>query len=187
MPLSGPPDVGKLRQAVRAGARQEVRALVDTGLDVNTRDEFGGTMLYLAAAICGDTEMTALLLELGAEATMPEAGELETPLHGAANKGHTEIAALLLKAGADLEARNKSGETPLRDAAYYGRTEMAELLLDNGADVNAHDDQKRTPLHWAAERGRTDRRGPARRWSGRERPRHPWQDRARRCGVGPGR
>ena len=46
MPLSGPPDVGKRRQAVRGGARQEVRALVDAGLDVNTRDEFGGTCQF---------------------------------------------------------------------------------------------------------------------------------------------
>jgi len=144
-----------LRRAVAQGDRQEVRKLVGAGIDVNTPDARGSTVLF-GPVDRGDTEMTALLLDLGADANLPVDELRQTVLHHAAYKGHTKIAALLLEAGADIEAQDKDGATPLRNTAYYGRVETGTLLLDRGANVNAPDHQGRTPLHWAAEQGRRE-------------------------------
>ncbi len=99
------------------------------------------------AVLRGQTDIAALLLQLGAEA--------QPHLYDACLKGHRAIVELLLDHGARPELPGPSGETALHDAALAGHATVAALLLDRGAPVDARDRETgSTPLMVAAGWGR---------------------------------
>jgi len=120
----------------------------------NEEDEFGSTLLHVAARY-GYGELTKLLLAEGAKVSAMDEDN-ETPLQFAALLGHKDVAELLLAGGADVNARNKYGGTPLHRAAREGHRDVVELLLAQGADANAKHKTGLTPLHWAVVRGHED-------------------------------
>ena len=131
--------------------------LLSRGVDPNTRDIHGLTLLH-AAAWCGDKSAAELLLKAGADPNARDA-EGNTPLHVAARRMFPQVALLLLKHGADPNARNARGETPLHIAARgdertFGSSNYAvvSILVKHGADVNARDKDGNTPLHYAVAR-----------------------------------
>ena len=100
------------------------------------------------AAMMGQTEMVAWLLEQGAS---PDSrGQWGgTPLHLTAWAGHQKVAKVLLDGGADLEAKAAHGATPLALAAKRGQHEVTELLLERGANLEARTSYGGTPLDLA--------------------------------------
>lgn len=98
---SAPPaaDLGPaLLDVSNKGKTEEVRALLDKGADVNSRDADGRTPLT-EAAYNGHAETVKLLLERGGD---PNAAKKDgATVYGLANgRGHKEVVELLKKAGA---------------------------------------------------------------------------------------
>ena len=168
----------KLFEAIRAGDREGVEALVeadpslaifaaaiqgDTGametlLAANRRlvsavSSDGWTPLHLAAHF-GKPEVVRLLLNKGAKADARSANAIgNTPLHAAAAGRAAGVATLLLDHGASVNARQKGGWTALHAAAQNGDIEFARTLVEAGADVNARADNRQSPLDLALIKG----------------------------------
>jgi hypothetical protein len=134
-----------LIRAAAAGDLQAMRALIQKGVDVNARDQHGGTALHVAAGR-GDQEATRLLLEAGADVNARRNSPNDyTPLHSAAYTGNGATTKMLLSAGAKVNDAAGGGWTPLMFAMLYGRRDVVESLLAGGAKVNA-----RSPTGWTA-------------------------------------
>ena len=128
----------EINNAACGGDGEEVRRLLESGVDVETKTPDGDTPLINAAS--GDAEVVSLLLD--ARANLEAKNSLGwTPLNYAAFEGHPEVVKILLDAGANPEAKGNDGETPLMNAVLGGHLEVAKALLDAGAslDATSHD------------------------------------------------
>ena len=92
-----------LRNDVRS-----VKAYIEAGTDVNTRDKNGNTPLHMAVmAFQDNSDAVQLIIEAGADVNARnEKGE--TPLHLSIVTPATQA---LIKAGADVNARDELGQT----------------------------------------------------------------------------
>ena len=141
-----------LVKASKTGNIDQVRLLLDLGVDVNAINDQHKSSLYYASEK-GHLEIVILLLQHGADSNASDY-QSKTPLHKAAQNGNLEIAELLLKNKADVNSKDANGDTPLHYASKSGDLEVAELLLQNGADVSACNSyHQQTPLHLAAING----------------------------------
>ena len=86
--------------------------LLESGANVEVRDENGSTCLHDACA-SGSLAMVTLLLELAPGLLAHCDSDGETCLHCAARGGHTGVVAALLRAGADRSVVNVFGQTAL--------------------------------------------------------------------------
>lgn len=148
-----------LHDAIRKDDHAEVERLLESGKDVNAKDEDGNTPLHLAAA-AGHPQMIELLLKHGAD--INARGENgQTPLLSALievggypdkdrEKRYSASAILLINRGADVTVTDSRGKTALHQAAYYGMLDVAKELIKKGADVNANGGVG-TPLQEATE------------------------------------
>ena len=119
--------------AAKHGNVPAVRALLESGVDVNkvlTVDK--RTALHVAACH-GHAALVKALIEAGADVNKPASphavnasgkriGVLHnvTPVYIAAQEGHTHVVMELIKAGADVNQANSDGVTPLYIAACNG-------------------------------------------------------------------
>ena len=146
------------------------------------RDVVDETTTYLIeAALRGDVETTAFLLEHRADPNIASVYTGRTALHEAAAYGHSAVVDLLLAYRADVTVKDRlSGETALAYATANvdprivrsllgagarggfrrfgfsidggaGAREVVRLLVEHGADIDELDDWGRTPLMWAAQ------------------------------------
>ncbi|TET35846.1 MAG: hypothetical protein E3J72_10080 [Planctomycetota bacterium] len=116
--------------------------LIRNGVNVNTRDIFGQTLLHLAASQdC--KHIAALLLDKGADITARDNFGY-TPLHFAVTKGGKDVIALLLDRGADVNEKI-NGRTPMDIADQFHRFEIEGLL-------RAHGGKTGWQLRWEAEK-----------------------------------
>lgn len=145
----------QLVEAVRAGDVQGVRAMTESGADVNAPEPDGATALHWAV-YRDDLATVELLLEAGADPNASNRYSVE-PISLAALNGNAAVIDRLLKAGADPDAWQGMHETALMTAARTGRVEAVLTLLAAGADVEATEDWKgQTALMWAAAEGHID-------------------------------
>jgi NAD(P)-dependent dehydrogenase (short-subunit alcohol dehydrogenase family) len=107
----GDREVG-LHEAIMQGDLEAVRALIETGADLNAREGLGGSSPLITAATFGQTEAASALIEAGA-ALDQQNDEGSTALIAAAFLAHADIVELLLAAGADKSIRNTTGITAL--------------------------------------------------------------------------
>jgi len=119
---------------------QVAELLIDRGADVNAKNNWGGTPLYMAL---DDFDLVRSLIAKGAEVNV-EAFVGITPLHQAASAGDLRVARLLIEKGARLDARSGSDGTILHQVInaqhlLHGRTdsnrEMVRLLLESGSKL----------------------------------------------------
>ena len=120
-----------LREAAENGDLADVKRHLKRGADVNARDNFGETPLFLAV-FKGHKDVAELLIAKGAMVNI-KAKNNATPLHYAAMQGHTDVAELLIAKGADVNVKNQRGLTPLALADIMGRDDVVELLKKHGA------------------------------------------------------
>jgi ankyrin repeat protein len=140
---------GRLIDAIKAGNREAVRALVRDPAEVASSEADGTTPLHWAVR-ADDLEAVRLLLAAGARADAPTRHGI-TPLSLAAVNGSVAIAETLLKAGANPNAVLPEGETILMTAARTGSADLLKLLLTHGADLHAREGwYGETALMWAA-------------------------------------
>ena len=92
-----------------------VTALLRSGADVNSRDEYGGTALA-RASYRGNQDLVKLLLAQPGIKLDQTNVDGETALMMAAENGHAEIVDMLLKAGADVRIADEAGETAITRA-----------------------------------------------------------------------
>jgi len=140
-----------LHNAVLEGDLAEVRKIVESGTDVDTKDKFGWTPAYWALS-AGQKNIAEYLLNKGADVTA-KTNDGCTLLHQACKAGFMEIAGQLIAKGVDVNAATKTGRQPLADAASYGHKEIVKLLVAKGANVNAMFDRGRHALGNAVEAG----------------------------------
>ena len=146
---AGPPATPLVEAAKRADAAA-VRALLQTGADVNAREVDGTTGLHWAV-YHDDPALVDVLVRAGAKAGAKNRYGV-TPLWLATINGNTAIVERLLDAGADARAaRADNDETTLMIAARAGHVDVMKVLLDHGANVNAVESHRgQTALMWAA-------------------------------------
>jgi ankyrin repeat protein len=151
-----------------------VRQIIARGADVNARlkkGESGRGKLslkqatpFLMASKTADLPLMKLLVELGADATTPNA-DGATPLMAAAGLGClapdeeagteaecVEAVKYLLTLSADVNAVDRNGETAMHGAAYKSLPKMVHFLAENSAKIQTWNTTNRwgwTPLRIA--------------------------------------
>jgi ankyrin repeat protein len=125
----------ELRRAAGKGEREQVRALLQAGADVNAAirlDDFGSRPVDWPA----------------------EQGYVRSALSEAVAGGHLELVRDLLAAGARADLRSVSSDVPDRSlvtlAVFSGSVEMVQALLAAGADAAQPDAFGHTPVMFAA-------------------------------------
>jgi ankyrin repeat protein len=138
-----------LIDAVKAGNREAIRALLKTGADVNVPEADGTTPLHWAVR-ADDVESVQALLRAGAKANAANRNGI-TPLSLAALNGTRAVVEALIEAGAEVNALLPQGQTALMMAARAGHADAVTVLLAHGADVKAREKiLGETALIWAA-------------------------------------
>lgn len=140
-----------LVEAVKENHIITVKALLAAGADVNARDEFGETLLHVAA-VRGYEEMSSMLIAEGARVDARDERGL-TPMHAAAWGGHKAVLALFINRDADINVESAGGMTPLHMAALSGHKKIIDHLILNRAEIDARSADGMTPLHAAAFKG----------------------------------
>ena len=153
--LAGAADV-RLKEAVRSGDDDAVRAVIEQGVDVNAPEGDGATVLHWAAR-WDNAAAVDLLLDAGARPAAANAYGV-TPLSLACINRSTLVVGRLLDAGADPSAVTSMGETVLMTCARTGAADAVRALLDAGADnVDARESSRgQTALMWAVAQGHPD-------------------------------
>ena len=156
--------------ATKHGNVPAVRALLESGEDVNkVLNKEERTALHVAAQ-CGHAALVKPLIEARADLNplaSPQFNFLNaasgkrkrtgvihnvTPLFDAADKGHTHVVMELIKAGADVNQANSEGATPLFIAAQKGHEGIVVSLIQAGVDVRKACEGLGTPLQIATDK-----------------------------------
>ena len=134
--------------SARLGDTAQLVQLLNRGLDPDTVDPQGNSLLMLAARE-GQAQTVAALLKYRPKVSLRNAVG-DSALMLAVLKGETSVVDLLLGAGAQV---NHDGWNPLMYAAFEGRLEIVDRLLAHGADVNLLAPNKSNALMLAARNG----------------------------------
>lgn len=170
--------------AVSAKDIDKVSHLLQRGMDANTTDPSGNTLLMLAV-LNGDHSILELLLRnranvmkvnrYGDSALMLAAlrGDLQsvsalvaagaeidpqgwTPMIYAAFEGHAEIVHYLLTKDVDIDAQSENGFSALMAACRNGHSEIAKILLEQDADVSLTNQDNLTAMDMALAAGHSE-------------------------------
>lgn len=141
-----------LFNAAKLGDATEVTQLVKQGMDVNSTDPSGNTLLILATRE-EQPKVVAELIKLRGLKLDARNSAGDSALMLASLRGFTGIAQQLLDAGA---AFDHPGWNPLLYAAFEGRLSIVNLLLEKGANPNVLAPNQTTPLMFAARNGHED-------------------------------
>jgi len=142
----------KMLRAVEEGDFKEVKLLLDRGMDPNTTDSKGNSILMIAARK-GAAEIVSLLVARRANvAQRSPVGD--TALLMASLNGDLRVIRELLSAGAELNP--EKGWTPLHYAAFSGKADAVRLYLDVGAEKDAVAPNGYTALMLATRNGHVE-------------------------------
>lgn len=152
--LAGPAVAGSYDDALNAARLGDTKALVgllQKGLEVDTVDAQGNTLLILAAREGNADTVKALLGFRPKLDYRNPAGDSALML--AVLRGHERAAEVLIEGGA---AVNHEDWTALHYAAFEGRLALLERLIAAGADLGALAPNKSDALMLAARNGHID-------------------------------
>lgn len=134
--------------AVSAKDVNRVDRLLQRGMDVNTSDQIGNTLLILAARN-SDQTMVELLLKNGAN-VLKKNQYGDSALMLAALGGNLQSVTVLVSAGAEIDPE---GWTPLIYAAFAGHADVVRYLLTKDVDVDAQSENGISALMAASRNG----------------------------------
>jgi len=134
--------------AARQDRTEEVIGYLRQGMDPDTSDAAGTTLLMTAAAN-GNVRLVESLLRLRAN-ILKNNKYGESALALAALNGHKEVVYFLVDAGARI---NAPGWGALHYAVFNGQADIVRYLVDQGGDVNARAPNYHTALMLAARNG----------------------------------
>jgi ankyrin repeat protein len=135
--------------AAQAGDLERIKDFVQTGIDVNEKDDSGMTPLLYAVS-GKQTKVAEFLIEKGADVN---AGDRRgcVPLLYALWNNDSNAVKMLLNKGADVNAKDAAmGYPPLHWAVLMDNNELVKVILGAGGDVNAKSNTGDTPLDVAA-------------------------------------
>lgn len=167
----------EILDAAERGDSSAVVSLLQRGMDINTTDRDGNTLLMIAART-GNLELigflvsnraainqrnrfgdTAILLAAikgsvaSVELLHQGGAQLDpsgwTALHYAVFSESIDLVEWLLKKGSKLDARAPNGQTALMLAAKQGKLAQVKLLVDADADMDLEDFDGKSALAWA--------------------------------------
>lgn len=147
-----------LAHVAGTGDVQHVKELLHWGAPVNAVDDEGYTALH-RALLGKATEVTAVLLENGADVNMPVQGSTNdakaTPLLLALSLDARILEAILMR-GAKVDQTDKDGNTPAELAIAAENAEALRLLALHGANLNWQSESGETYLMMAAQKPHAD-------------------------------
>jgi ankyrin repeat protein/mono/diheme cytochrome c family protein len=132
----GPEGSSPFMYAAVYGDGSMLTRLIESGADVNRRNDAGATVLMWAV---DDLAKTEVLVQHGADVNARSA-DGSTPLILAAGRaGAAPVVRFLLSKGANPNPNAGTGSdtTPLREAAARGDADVMQFLIDAGASVPA--------------------------------------------------
>mgnify|MGYP001205220076 CR=1 FL=1 len=138
----------KFLRAVNDGDARTVAALLSQGLDPDSADPQGNTVLMIASRL-GHKEVVQVLIGRAHVTRISAHGD--TALNFAALGGHLEVVKLLVENGAPVSA--STGWAPLHYAAFENRPEVVKYLITKGANKDALAPNGYTALMLAARNG----------------------------------
>ncbi len=157
-----------LTTAVISCNRESILEAIRDGCDINTINEDGKTVLFIAS-LWGYYDIVKLLVNNGADINFQSEDGNDTPLIAALSGmgmvkyhtflsdktkyQHTLVLQLLLSSGASANAKTTEGWSALLAAINIQSVEAVKILLDYEADVNTRNNQGKTALNLAKERG----------------------------------
>ena len=121
-----------LDQAVADGDIDRVKTEISAGVDMNSKNRMGWTMLHIAVNK-KHTEIAKLLIEKGTDVNIRD-NRGRRPLHLAVQTGQKDIVEALIAKGADINAIDGSANNALTLAKKNNNKEITDLLLKNGAE-----------------------------------------------------
>lgn len=136
-------------KAVTENDAATLSALLDRGVDPDTADADGNTLLMISARSGYESQVDLLILRRAKVQARNRFGDDALLL--AAFKGYLPVVKLLLAAGAPVN--RDQGWQPLIYAAFNGQVETMRYLLEQGADVNGVSNNGTTALMVAARNG----------------------------------
>jgi hypothetical protein len=130
----------------RAGDTAKVKHMIDSGADINARDQYGDTPLHWAIKN-NHPDIVIFLVNKGAN--INEKGALgDTPLHVSIYKKLAEIAALLRQRGANETFVNRYGLTPSEmETLPEIESNIMELAKYMNVDGSWSDRSRARPLY----------------------------------------
>jgi len=132
--------------AAAFGTSRIIDRLVQSGIDVNVKNDLGVSPIYFAATK-NNIEAIDALIKHGADIHFKlESGE--SPLHFACEYGLAS-AIRLIEAGADMEAQNLEGITPFLAACQSGSCKLIDELINLGADLEHKNNEGLGALFYA--------------------------------------
>lgn len=148
------------------GEQKIVELYLAAGMDINVRDEFEQTALFMAT-VERKYALALMLLGRGADPNLARDDKL-TPLPVAIQRGFNssrivredksaQLIKALLDRGANVNALDEQSETPLMEAATLGDVETMTALITRGADVTHRNSAGQTAFDIAV----SERRGVA--------------------------
>lgn len=143
-----------LLAAAKSGNIASITELLNSGANINIKDDKGETPLHLAVT-GGFTSVASILLERGADAGLANMKGV-TPLMIAAFKNYTDIVKLLITAKVAVDSESRNGFTALMLASQAGNLEVIKLLLDSGAQIDKKTAQGNSALHSAVYGGKPE-------------------------------
>ena len=126
------------------GKYQSVKRSLDLGANINLKNCFGNTPLYIAVAY-DHLHIVKLLLDHNADTERKNRFGF-TPLHISSICGHVNIVKLLLDYGADIEGKDNYSRTALHHSSYFRHIDVMKLLLNSGANIGTKNNKSETPL-----------------------------------------
>src|SRR5215467_7748038 len=133
-PANGQVEGQSLFESLRQGEIGKVRAAIIKGADVNSRDQYGNTLLMQAAVYATRADLEFLLAH-GADVNAANKAS-----HTALMRAMPDLAKikLLVEHGANVNAVSSGGNTPLLIAAHIRTAEaVVRYLIQKGADLKA--------------------------------------------------
>lgn len=138
-----PADRNSLIEAAKNGEAPLLERLLDGGASVDSIDDYGKTLLMIAAE-AGQTEAVKILLKFGAKIDAVSSSCHFTAFMYAAQEGHGAILEILIKAGADVNLTCPNGLSALSylKARFPHRKANRKLIEDSISAVNPVEAQK---------------------------------------------
>jgi ankyrin repeat protein len=138
------------RKATPSGDSNYIKAILSKDPDrINSKDEYGNSLLHLAARE-GNVDIINYLVSEGANVNSRNIAD-ETPIHLAANSGNLDVVIQLISNGANINVKDSIGNTPLHDAAENDHIQIVKYLISQKAEINTQNNGHQSPLHEAVE------------------------------------